>query len=67
MLTAIVISFGMTAVLMIMAIGGHLEAGHDRVNMADDDEPNDDASEGRGHDEPLDHRPRRPARRWWRR
>ncbi|MDM7932699.1 Na+/H+ antiporter subunit C [Tabrizicola sp.] len=33
-LTAIVISFGMTAVVMMMAIGGHLEAGHDRVNMA---------------------------------
>jgi len=37
-LTAIVISFGMTAVLMIMAIGGHLEAGHDRVNMAEADD-----------------------------
>jgi multicomponent K+:H+ antiporter subunit C len=35
-LTAIVISFGMTAVLMILAIGGHLASGHDRVNMADD-------------------------------
>ncbi len=41
-LTAIVISFGMTAVLMIMAIGGHLEAGHDRVNMADDDTGSED-------------------------
>jgi multicomponent K+:H+ antiporter subunit C len=38
-LTAIVISFGMTAVLMIMAIGGYLEAGHDRVNMEDEDIP----------------------------
>jgi multicomponent K+:H+ antiporter subunit C len=37
-LTAIVISFGMTAVLMIMAIGGHLEAGHDRVNISEDDD-----------------------------
>jgi len=37
-LTAIVISFGMTAVLMILAIAGHLEAGHDRVNM---DQPED--------------------------
>lgn len=35
-LTAIVISFGMTAVLMILAIGGQLEAGHDRVNPGDD-------------------------------
>lgn len=46
-LTAIVISFGMTAVLMIMAIGGHLEAGHDRVNMAEaDDAQADDAQAG---------------------
>jgi multicomponent K+:H+ antiporter subunit C len=42
-LTAIVISFGMTAVLMIMAIGGYLEAGHDKVNMA---ETEDDRPEG---------------------
>jgi multicomponent K+:H+ antiporter subunit C len=41
-LTAIVISFGMTAVIMIMAIGGFLESGHDRVNMADATE--DDAA-----------------------
>lgn len=40
-LTAIVISFGMTAVLMIMAIGGYLEAGHDRVNMDPDGEDGD--------------------------
>jgi multicomponent K+:H+ antiporter subunit C len=32
-LTAIVISFGMTAVIMIMAIGGYLEAGHDRIDL----------------------------------
>ena len=38
-LTAIVISFGMTAVIMIMAIGGYLEAGHDKVNMEDDEGP----------------------------
>jgi multicomponent K+:H+ antiporter subunit C len=31
-LTAIVISFGMTAVIMVMAIGSYLVAGHDRVN-----------------------------------
>jgi multicomponent K+:H+ antiporter subunit C len=34
-LTAIVISFGMTAVIMIMAIGGHLETGHDRIDLND--------------------------------
>jgi multicomponent K+:H+ antiporter subunit C len=36
-LTAIVISFGMTAVIMIMAIGGHLSAGHDRIDLGDDE------------------------------
>ncbi len=35
-LTAIVISFGMTAVIMIMAIGGHLSSGHDRIDLGDD-------------------------------
>ena len=32
-LTAIVISFGMTAVIMIMAIGSHLTTGHDRIDL----------------------------------
>ncbi len=32
-LTAIVISFGMTAVIMMLAIGGYLQAGHDRVDL----------------------------------
>jgi multicomponent K+:H+ antiporter subunit C len=41
-LTAIVISFGMTAVLMILAIGGHLVAGHDRVDVTPDDEKDDE-------------------------
>ncbi len=40
-LTAIVISFGMTAVMMILAVGGHLASGHDRVNTGD--EPTEDA------------------------
>ncbi len=35
-LTAIVISFGMTAVIVIMAIGGYLKAGHDRVDLDED-------------------------------
>jgi multicomponent K+:H+ antiporter subunit C len=35
-LTAIVISFGMTAVIVLMALGAWLEAGHDRVDMVDD-------------------------------
>lgn len=49
-LTAIVISFGMTAVIMIMAIGGFLESGHDRVNMSgrdqDDGGPEAGAADG---------------------
>jgi multicomponent K+:H+ antiporter subunit C len=32
-LTAIVISFGMTAVILIMALGAYLDAGHDRVDI----------------------------------
>lgn len=41
-LTAIVISFGMTAVIMLMAIGGFLESGHDRVNMDPENQDGDD-------------------------
>ncbi len=37
-LTAIVISFGMTAVIVIMSLGGYLEAGHDKVDMTGDDD-----------------------------
>jgi multicomponent K+:H+ antiporter subunit C len=37
-LTAIVISFGMTAVIVMMALGAFLEAGHDKVDMNDDAE-----------------------------
>lgn len=37
-LTAIVISFGMTAVIMLFAIGGHLGAGHDRIDLDDEGE-----------------------------
>ena len=35
-LTAIVISFGMSAVIVFMALGAYLEAGHDKVNMQDE-------------------------------
>lgn len=38
-LTAIVISFGMTAVLVMVALGAYLEADHDKINM---DTPNTD-------------------------
>jgi multicomponent K+:H+ antiporter subunit C len=38
-LTAIVISFGMTAVIVIMAVGAYLDAGDDRVDMAEDKDP----------------------------
>lgn len=37
-LTAIVISFGMTAVIMMMAIGGYLTGGHDRIDLDAGDE-----------------------------
>ena len=36
-LTAIVISFGMTAVLVMIAIGAFLDSGTDKVNIADSD------------------------------
>ncbi len=38
-LTAIVISFGMTAVLVILALGSYLTAGHDRIDT--DADPKD--------------------------
>lgn len=34
-LTAIVISFAMTAVIVMMALGAYLAAGHDRVDMVE--------------------------------
>ena len=37
-LTAIVISFGMTAVAVMMALGAFLEAGDDRVEMTDSED-----------------------------
>ncbi|SNT76587.1 Na+/H+ antiporter subunit C [Paracoccus seriniphilus] len=36
-LTAIVISFGMTAVVVMMALGAFIEGGDDRINMPEDD------------------------------
>ncbi len=36
-LTAIVISFGMTAVLVMLAIGGHLGGGDDRADLRAED------------------------------
>ncbi|MEL6102601.1 MAG: Na+/H+ antiporter subunit C [Pseudomonadota bacterium] len=53
-LTAIVISFGMTAVLVMFALGAFLEAGDDQINMDgqgeeldDPDEEKDDLTETR--------------------
>jgi len=43
-LTAIVISFGMTAVIVLMALGAWLSAGHDRTDM---DDSKDSNGEGR--------------------
>jgi len=42
-LTAIVISFGMTAVIVMMALGAYLEAGDDRADMTDGDDRKDGA------------------------
>ena len=36
MLTAIVISFGMTAVIVMMALGAFLETGGDRIDTDDE-------------------------------
>lgn len=36
-LTAIVISFGMTAVVVMMALGAFIEGGDDRINMPEND------------------------------
>ena len=36
-LTAIVISFGMTAVLVMMALGAYLTSGQDRIDLDDED------------------------------
>ena len=38
-LTAIVISFGMTATLVMFALGAYLEAGDDSINMEPEEEP----------------------------
>ncbi len=47
-LTAIVISFGMTAVIVMIALGAYLSARDDRIDMAEDDpKAADDATGGR--------------------
>jgi multicomponent K+:H+ antiporter subunit C len=46
-LTAIVISFGMTAVLVMVALGAYLEADSDEINMTDADY-GADSTEGQG-------------------
>ncbi|MGO1121026.1 Na+/H+ antiporter subunit C [Rhodovibrionaceae bacterium A322] len=35
-LTAIVISFGMTAVVVLIGLGAYLESGDDKINMSED-------------------------------
>ncbi|SMP28921.1 Na+/H+ antiporter subunit C [Shimia sagamensis] len=47
-LTAIVISFGMTAVLVMIALGAYLEADSDEINMTDADEDAAENEEGQG-------------------
>jgi multicomponent K+:H+ antiporter subunit C len=41
-LTAIVISFGMTAVVVMMALGAFLESGDDKIDMTETDRTEDD-------------------------
>jgi multicomponent K+:H+ antiporter subunit C len=43
-LTAIVIAFGMTALVVILSLGAYLESGTDRIDTAD---PADDAEDAR--------------------
>ncbi|MBO9478271.1 Na+/H+ antiporter subunit C [Shimia sp. R11_0] len=47
-LTAIVISFGMTAVLVMIALGAYLEADNDKIDMTDDAPENASEQKGRG-------------------
>ncbi len=42
-LTAIVISFGMTAVVVMIALGAYLSSKTDKINMTDDHTAGDDA------------------------
>ena len=46
-LTAIVISFGMTAVLVLIGLAAYLEADSDRINIDAEDEHGDADHEGR--------------------
>ena len=46
-LTAIVISFGMTAVLVMVGLGAYLEAGTDRIDMDRTDDSDDTEGAGR--------------------
>jgi len=43
-LTAIVISFGMTAVVVLLALGAYIDSGTDRIDVP----PEDEEREGRG-------------------
>ncbi|CUH54371.1 Na+/H+ antiporter subunit C [Shimia marina] len=47
-LTAIVISFGMTAVLVMIALGAYLEADNDKIDMTEDAPENASEQKGRG-------------------
>ncbi|SCM69251.1 multisubunit potassium/proton antiporter, PhaC subunit [Donghicola eburneus] len=42
-LTAIVIGFGMTAVVLMIALAAYLSGGHDKIDMQDDDASEDRA------------------------
>jgi len=44
-LTAIVISFGMTAVLVMVALGAFVESGDDKINVTEDDSETTEAQQ----------------------
>ncbi|MGM0742394.1 MAG: Na+/H+ antiporter subunit C [Pseudomonadota bacterium] len=50
-LTAIVISFGMTAVLVMFALGAYLEADHDRIDMTGEPEEEGEGDSSSGSDD----------------
>lgn len=45
-LTAIVISFGMTAVLVMIALGAFIESDHDRIDITEDETSDTTAGDG---------------------
>jgi multicomponent K+:H+ antiporter subunit C len=67
-LTAIVISFGMTAVLVMIGLGAFLESDSDRIDITSDEDDDEEARRRGQRGEPrdaLDHPARRPSGAVW--